>query len=342
MLMFEFDYPWLFALLPAPLLTWWLLPPYRERRRSVRVPFFEQVAAAADAEPARGGVRMRRSAAQGLVAILCWVLIVTALARPQFVEPPIERIEPARDLLLAVDLSGSMDTPDMLDPEGRRIQRLDAVKRVLDDFVTRREGDRLALIVFGNQAFLQAPFTQDHDLVQTLLEQTEARMAGPQTMIGDAIGLSIKTFESSEAEDRVLVLLTDGNDSGSKVPPKKAAEIAAQDGIVIHTVAVGDPSSSARVRHAGGGQAEQVDVETLEAVAAATGGETFRADDREQLEDIYRRIDELNPIEVETISFRPTRPLYYWPLGAAVALILAYQLVMGSVQVVRTAGARHA
>lgn len=339
---FEFDYPWLFALLPAPLVAWWLLPAYRERRPSVRVPFFEQIAAATGAEPARGGTLKRRNVFQVLLAALAWVLMVTALARPQVVEPPIEKTEPARDLMLAVDLSGSMDTPDMTDAEGHRIQRLDAVKLVLDDFISRREGDRLGLIVFGNQAFLQAPFTQDHDLVRTLLEQARPRLAGPQTMIGDAIGLTIKTFEPSKAEDRVLVLLTDGNDSGSKVPPKKAGEIAADNGITIHTVAVGDPSSSGKVGHAGGGQAEQVDLDTLSAVAAATGGQAFDAADREQLEGIYRRIDELTPIDVETTSFRPTRPLFHWPLGAAVSLILAYQLAMLSARWLRSTGTRHA
>ncbi|MEE8525523.1 MAG: VWA domain-containing protein [Thermoanaerobaculia bacterium] len=331
--MLELDFPWMFALLPAPLLAWWLLPAYRERRQSVRVPFFEKVAAATGAEPARGGVQRRRNVLQGLIATLAWALIVTALARPQLVEPPIEKIESARDLMLAVDLSGSMDTPDMLDPEGHRIQRLDAVKLVLDDFIARREGDRLGVVVFGNQAFLQAPFTQDHDLVRTLLEQTRPRLAGPQTMIGDAIGLTIKTFENSEAKDRVLVLLTDGNDSGSKVPPNKAAEIAAQNGITIHTVAVGDPSST--------GESE-MDLDTLQAVADATGGQAFRADDRAQLEEIYRQIDALAPVDVETFSYRPTRPLYHWPLAAAVLLTLLYHLLMGTRQALRSLGARHA
>jgi Ca-activated chloride channel family protein len=330
---FEFDFPWAFALLPAALLVWWLLPAYRERRESVRVPFFEKVAVATGTKPARGGVVMRRNVLQGLIAPLAWVLIVTALARPQYVEPPIEKIESARDLLLAVDLSGSMDTPDMFDAEGNRIMRLDAVKLVLDDFISRREGDRLGMVVFGNQAFLQAPFTQDHDLVRALLTQTEPRLAGPQTMIGDAIGLTIKTFENSEAEDRVLVLLTDGNDSGSRVPPKKAAEIAAANDITIHTVAVGDPSSS--------GEGE-MDLETLQAIADATGGESFRADDREQLEEIYRRIDALTPIEIETLSYRPTRPLYHWPLGGVVALTVLFHLIMLLAWVVRSLGARHA
>jgi Ca-activated chloride channel family protein len=330
---FEFDFPWAFALLPLPLLAAWILPAYRERRESVRVPFFEKVATAAGAEPARGGVHMRRNVLQWIFAPLAWVLIVTALARPQYVEPPIEQIEPARDLMLAVDLSGSMDTPDLFDVDGNRIQRLEAVKGVLDDFIARRKGDRLGIVVFGNQAFLQAPFTQDHDLVRALLMQTRPRMAGPQTMIGDAIGLTIKAFESSEAEDRVLVLLTDGNDSGSKVPPQKAAEIAAGSNITIHTVAVGDPTST--------GEAE-MDLETLQAIADATGGRAFRADDREQLEEIYDRIDALTPVDIETVSYRPTRPLYHWPLGAAVGLTLLYHLIMGVTLTLRSLGERHA
>ena len=256
--MFEFDYPWAFAFLVAPFFVWWLLPAYREQQESVRIPLFEQVAAAAGQRPVRGGVLMRRNLLQGIMASLVWILIVTALARPQFVEPPIEKIESARDLMLAVDLSGSMDTTDMVDHDGNPVQRLDAVKLVLDEFISRRNGDRIGIIVFGNQAFLQAPFTLDHDVVRSLLQQTQPRMAGPQTMLGDAIGLTIKVFENSEAKDRVLVLLTDGNDTNSKVPPAKAAEIAADHDITIHTVAMGDPQST--------GEAE-MDLATLKTIA---------------------------------------------------------------------------
>jgi len=330
--MFEFELYWAFALLPAPLLAWWLLPPYKDQQDSVRVPFFEQLASASGAVPARGGVLRSKSLAQKLLAPLVWVLTVVALARPQFVEPPIEKIESARDLMLAVDLSGSMDLRDMVDASGERITRLDMVKSVLDDFVSRREGDRIGVIVFGNEAYLQAPFTQDHDLVRTMLGQAQPRMAGPQTMLGDAIGLTIKAFASSEARDRVLVLLTDGNDTGSRVPPKKAAEIAATNAITIHTVAVGDPEA------AGEGK---MDLEALEAVADATGGKAFFAGDLEELETIYAEIDALTPEEIETLSYRPTRPLYYWPLGGAVALILLYQSLQMLLVVVRGARMRH-
>lgn len=331
--MFEFGAPWAFALLPVPLVIWWLLPPYRENVQAVRIPFFEQMASALGETPRRGGALLRTNVLQKLVAPLVWVLVIVGLARPQFVEPPIEKIESARDLMLAVDLSGSMDTRDMFDPDGNRITRLDAVKLVLDDFIARRNADRIGVIVFGNQAFVQAPFTQDHALVRTLLEQTEPRMAGPMTMLGDAIGLTIKVFEQSTARDRVLILLTDGNDTGSKVPPRKAAEIAAQHELTIYPVAVGDPASA--------GEGE-MDLEALQDVAEATGGRLFDASDREALESVYRQIDALTPEEIETTSYRPTRPLFFWPLGAAVMLVFAYHLVMAIRTSLMSARARHA
>lgn len=331
--MLEFDALWTFALLPVPFLVWWLLPAYREREASIRVPFFEGLASATGTTPSRGGVLLKRNLAQRVIAPLVWVLVVGALARPQLVEPPIERTESARDLMLAVDLSGSMDTRDMFDPGGTRITRLDAVKLVLDDFIARRAGDRIGIIVFGTQAFVQTPFTIDHELVRALLDQTRPAMAGQQTMIGDALGLTVKTFENSTAEDRVLVLLTDGNDTGSKISPRKAAEIVAASDITVHTVAVGDPGSV--------GEAE-MDLETLEAIATTTGGVSFQAGDRDQLEEVYRQIDAMTPQEIETTSYRPTRPLFHWPLGAALLLVLAYHMGMAILTGLRQVRSSHA
>lgn len=331
--MFELSYPWFLALLPAPLLVWRLLPPHRESRESVRIPFFEQIAMAAGATPSKGGLVTQRNILQKILLPLVWVLLVLAAARPQLVEPPLSRTESARDLMLAVDLSGSMDQRDLFDEDGNRVQRLDAVKEVLDDFIARREGDRIGVIVFGSEAFVQTPFTQDHDLVRALLDQVEPRMPGPQTMLGDAVGLTIKTFDGSEARDRVLILLTDGNDTGSKVPPRRAAEIASQGGIVIHTVAVGDPQTT--------GEGE-IDLKTLEAIAGTTGGSAFRADDREQLEEIYAQIDALTPEEIETTTFRPKTPLFQWPLGGAVVLILLYHVGMAVTTGAQRMGVRRA
>jgi Ca-activated chloride channel family protein len=225
-----------------------------------------------------------------------------------------------------------MEARDLQDPEGDRLDRLEAVKLVLDDFISRRESDRIGLVVFGGQAFLQAPFTLDHEVSRQMLAETRIGMAGPQTVIGDAIGLALKAFEGSETEDKVLVLLTDGNDTDSKIPPPTAADLAAKEDITIHTVAIGDPETEGE---------ERVDLQALQDIAAATGGRAFRGEDREGLEAIYRELDALEPVEVETLSYRPRRPLYFWPLGVAVLLIFGYHLLMGLRAGARALRTRH-
>ena len=224
--MFEFAWPWMFALLPLPILVWWLLPPYRARQASVQVPFFNRLAAATGQTPQQGAVVRRRRAAQMIVAILVWILIVVALAWPQWVGDPLTREVSARDLILAVDISGSMDQRDFRASDGQMLTRLDGVKRVIRDFISRRHGDRIALILFGTRAYVQVPFTQDLQTAQQLLEQTQVGMAGQQTAIGDTIGLAIKTLEKSTAKQKLLILLTDGNDTASRVPPEHAVFVA--------------------------------------------------------------------------------------------------------------------
>jgi Ca-activated chloride channel family protein len=317
--MLAFDLPWAFAALPLPLLAWWLLPPYREVSRAVRIPFFDDAAHAAGLTPAPGAVVIKSNWAQKILGPIVWGLIVTAAANPQWIEPPIERVESARDLMLAIDLSQSMEARDFVDAGGRRVDRLTAVKQVVDDFIGRRKGDRIGLIVFGQAAFPQAPLTMDHESVRLLLDEVKIGMAGPQTSIGDAIGMAIKMTEHSKTKDRLLVLLTDGNDTASKLPPHKAAEIAKQRGITIHTIGIGDP-------RAGGEQ--RVDLEALKRIAAATGGRSFRGEDRRGLEGIYRAIDEATPEKVTRSVYKPKRALFYYPLGAGIALLLAYHFTM--------------
>ena len=169
--MFELSYPYMLLLLPAPLLVWRFLPPYRERETSVRVPFLEGLASATGVEPRKGGLVLRRNLLQKALAPVVWALIVVAVARPQLVEPPIVKTESARDLMLGVDLSGSMDARDMFDEQGERASRIEMMKIVIGDFVERREGDRIGIVVFGTQAFVQTPFTRDHELVRALLAQ---------------------------------------------------------------------------------------------------------------------------------------------------------------------------
>jgi Ca-activated chloride channel family protein len=317
--MFEFAWPWVFAILPLPILVWWLLPPYRARQASVQVPFFDRLAAATGQTPQQGAVVLRRRAFQMIVAIVCWILLVAALARPQWVGDPITREVSARDLILAIDISGSMDQPDFRAADGQMLTRLDGVKRVIKDFISRRQGDRIALILFGTKAYVQVPFTQDLQTAEQLLEQTQVGMAGQQTAIGDTIGLAIKTLEKSTATQKLLILLTDGNDTASRVPPEHAADIARQNGVVIYTIGVGDPAASGEHR---------VDLGTLRTVAGTTGGQFFRAEDGAQLQSIYADIDRLAPAKLQTLSWRPKLPLLQWPLGAAVILALMSWLAL--------------
>jgi Ca-activated chloride channel family protein len=324
--MFEFTYPWMFALLALPFLVRFLTKPYKEQREAIRAPFFEKLREITGQTPGKGAVILRPKPLQKLMLPLAWILIVSALARPHWLEDPITKIEAGRDLMLAVDLSGSMDTRDFLDEEGNRVDRLEAVKLVLDDFISRREGDRLGLILFGTAAFLQVPFSQDYDTFKTLLDETQVRMAGPQTMIGDAIGLAIKLFESSESDNKVMILLTDGNDTGSQVPPSRAAGIASQNDVVIHTIAMGDPTTVGE---------EALDIETLQEISDLTDGQFFMGMNREELVNIYRRLDDIEPLEFETLSYRPKQPLYFYPVGAFLILYVIYHLMMASRSLLR-------
>lgn len=317
--MLAFEYPWLFALLPLPLLVWWLLPPYRERKAGVRMPFFTQLAEASGRKPAPGSVVMKTNWLQRIIAPIAWVLLVAAMARPVWVENPIQKIQSARDILLAVDISQSMEANDFRDPAGHRLNRLVEVKNVIDDFITRRKGDRIGLVVFGGAAYPQAPFTLDHEAVREILAEVQVGMAGPQTMIGDAIGLGIKMFEKSKAKDKIVIILTDGNDTASKMPPKQAAQIAKQHGITIHSIGIGDPRATGD---------EKVDLTTLKNISAITGGQFFRAEDRQQLETIYQTLDKITSQNFDTLSYRPKRPLFQWPLAAVAILVLGYHLVM--------------
>ena len=258
-------------------------------------------------QPAEGAAIAETKKSELLFMWVLWIFIVLALARPQFIEPPVSRVLPTRDLMLLVDLSGSMETEDFRNSQGDTVDRLTAVKEVLDDFLTRREGDRVGLIVFGNAAFVQVPFTQDLEATRVLLGETAVRMAGPRTAFGDAIGLGITLFERSDVEHRVMIALTDGNDTGSKVPPPQAAKIAKDNDIVIHVVGVGDPTATGE---------EKLDEEALTDVASTTGGRYFHADNRNQLKEIYSELDRIDTREVEAESYRPRTDLFHWPLAA--------------------------
>lgn len=254
-----------------------------------------------------------------IAATIIWLLVVTALAQPQRVGDAISHDISARDIMLAIDISGSMDQTDFETADKKMIQRLAGIREVVDAFIARRKGDRIGLILFGTKAYIQCPFTQDLATIQSLLDQTEVGMAGEQTAIGDAVGLSIKAFEASKAEQKMLILLTDGNDTASRVPPAQAADIAHQRDLVIYTIGVGDPNATGENR---------VDFATLRTVASKTGGSFFRAENGAQLEGIYANIDGLAPVKLQTETWRPKLPLFQWPLGVAAILGIAAWLIL--------------
>jgi len=311
--MFSLAQPWILLLLPAPLIIWRFFPPYRDQVSAIRIPFFRTVTQAAGLDAQQGAMILRRSRFQVVIAIIVWVLLVLALARPQQLGEPIVIETAARDMVLALDISGSMDARDFVAADGARMQRLEAVKSVMRQFITERDGDRIALIIFGTKAFVQAPFTEDLASLAGFLDQTIVGMAGPNTALGDAIGLAIRTFDASDVDQRLMILLSDGADTSSRMTPVNAAALAAERGVTIYTIGVGDPEGSGE---------DRVDLGALEDIASRTGGQFFYASDETALGEVYARIDTQNPRKVETTSFRPTEDLAYIPLSIALGLIL--------------------
>jgi Ca-activated chloride channel family protein len=306
----ELAHLWALLLLPLPLLARRLLPAAPTNASvALRIPFFRVLA---DGGQRRG----RRLRWPGLLAIAAWALLVLAAARPQMVGEPVALPLAGRDLMLAVDISGSMREEDMV-IGGRIVDRLTAVKAVAGDFIDRREGDRIGLILFGQQAYLQTPLTFDRDTARTLLFESAVGLAGRETAIGDAIGLAVKRLRDAETDDRVLILLTDGANTAGTIRPLKAAELADDVGVRIHTIGVGGDPRSAFGLTLG---RNPLDEATLQRIAEATGGRYFRARDVNELQSIYAMLDELEPVASDQASYRPVQELFAWPLSAALLL----------------------
>ena len=308
--MITFSWPWLFALLPLPFLLRLILPEAGSGKdAALRVPYLD------DFESGHTSALQRTLRRWPLfIYLLLWSCLVCAAAKPQWIGEPIELPVSGRDLMLAIDLSGSMD--HAFKHNFRKVTKLYATKAVAGDFIDRRVGDRIGLILFGEQAYVQAPLTFDRTTVRTLLYEAVTGLAGKSTAIGDAIGLAVKRLDSENNQDRVLILLTDGVSNAGELRPEKAADIAAAKGLKIHTIGIGPRGS------------RELNEQTLKTVARKTGGEYFRAHDVTELQQIYALIDKLEPIERDTQSFRPKWSLFYWPLG--VALLLAGMLAIAA------------
>lgn len=314
--MIRFEWLWVFLALPLPLVVRWLAPPRpADRDAALRTPFLEDF----------DGVAGARSEALSswwalALAALAWACLVTAAARPLWIGEPVELPASGRDLMLAVDLSGSMRAADF-QLNGRAVDRLTATKAVAGEFIGRREGDRLGLILFGENAYLQTPLTFDRETVRTLLDESVIGLAGRKTAIGDAIGLAVKRLRENAGSSRVLILLTDGANTAGEIAPARAASLAAAAGLKIYTIGVG--ADQVLVPSLFGQRtvnpSQDLDEETLKAIASETGGRYFRARNTAELEKIYRLLDQLEPVEVDALSFRPTVSLFHWPLMLAVA-----------------------
>ena len=312
------DAPFWLLLLPAPLLLAAVLQPARHAMLTLRVPFVRRVAEVAHGGTDQTLTSRSRRIARALFLLLCWALICLALARPTWLGDPIVRETSARDLMLLVDISQSMATADLDDGDGGEVSRFEAARSVIADFIEGREGDRIGLIVFGSLPFLQAPLTTDLNVVQSLLDEIEVGFAGPRTALGDALGLASQAMSASTAQEKTILVLTDGNDTASQVPPARAAEVVGAADATAYVIAFGDPESVGE---------QAIDLAVLQDIADQTGGLVLQATDQSALADAYAQIDRLEPVIVETATWRPRSDLYFVPLAVALILILGQQLL---------------
>lgn len=320
--MIEFAWIRIFTVLPLPFLVYLLLPRARTTTGlALKIPFFQEL------EEFR-----QRSGGKGsrwlpFIAILAWLLLVCAGARPQWIGEPLSMPISGRDLLLAVDISGSMQIKDM-EISGQPVDRLTIIKKVAGDFIERRQGDRIGLILFGSRAYLQAPLSLDRKTVNQLLQESLIGIAGEKTAIGDALGLAVKRLRQRPGDRKVLILLTDGANTAGTIKPLKAAELAKEVNLSIYTIGVG--ADRMIVNSFFGNRvvnpSADLDEDTLQKIAKLTGGRYFRARESQDLEKIYALLDKLEPVESENQSLRPIRELFSWPLSGA--LILAFLVII--------------
>lgn len=313
--MYSLYWPWVFALLPLPWLIKWLPRVKQDSVTTIQAPFLD------DLFGSRQGQQLRQASWFNWVP---WVLLLLTASRPQWVGEPVPMPIEGRDLMLAIDISGSMEQKDM-QINGQAVDRLTAVKKVAGEFIDRRVGDRIGLILFGENAYLQAPLTFDRKTVKTLLYEAAIGLAGKSTAIGDSIGLAVKKARETEDGNRVLIVLTDGQNTAGAIEPLKAAELARAEALKIYTIGVG--ADELVVNSFFGGQrrinpSSDLDEATLRKISAITDGQYFRARDTQELEQIYGILNELEPLAEEAEYYRPTKELFVWPLAAVLMTLL--------------------
>jgi len=322
----EFEYPYLLLLLPLPWLIARYAPVFRSSNSAIKAPFFQRIIDLSGEELTTGGQVLVPERWQKGCLILAWVMLLLAACKPVILGELQTYAKSGRDLMVIVDLSGSMQTKDFRLPNtDQSVSRLQAVKDVLTDFSEKREGDRLGLILFGDKAYLQAPFTADHKTWLSLVLETEVGMAGQSTHLGDALGLALKVMakgtrldpeaqqDGSTQTEKIIILLTDGNDTDSQVPPLEAAALAKDAGMRIYTIGIGDPETVGE---------SAMDTAVLEAIAVQTGGVAYQAISYQQLEAIYAMINALEPSEYASFSYQPKISAHHIPICIGLGIYL--------------------
>ena len=335
--MYSLAWPWMLLALPLPFLVRAVMSPVIGKQDAgLKVPSFKGFAVLSDRSEVEQLLNWRF-----WIAVVSWILLVLAAAKPERIGDELDVPVSGRNLMLAVDLSGSMDAKDF-ELGNRRVDRLTATKAVAGDFINRREGDRIGLILFGERAYLQVPLTLDRETVNVLLLEAFIGLAGEKTAIGDAITLAVKRIhdQGGAGGEQVLILLTDGANTAGEIDPIKAAELAQQIGLRIYTIGIG--AEQMVVSSITGGMrrvnpSADLDEATLTEIANLTGGRYFRAKDTAGLQDIYRLLDEFEPVAEPEAGFRPITSLYYWPLAGAFVLssFLALLNLLSGVRIAR-------
>ena len=315
----QFEWPWVLAVLPLPWLLRYVLPRVSAATgASLRVPELGDF----DVLSAGGGLAHPRSA-RLLLASLIWLCLLLSAARPVWVGEAVELPINGRDLMIALDLSESMHEGDFV-LDNQPVNRLVASKAVAREFVSRRIGDRIGLILFADKVYLQAPLTFDHKTVQQFLDEAAIGLAGRLTAIGDALGIAVKRLREQKTQHKVLILMTDGTNTAGTIQPLRAAELAHDAGLTVYTIGLGAEQTMQRgffgsMRIS---PSSDLDEDTLRAIAKKTGGRYFRVRDVDEFEKVYQEIDKLEPVDHDGSHYRPTTALFYWPLGLALGLYL--------------------
>ncbi len=312
--MFSFEWPWVLLASFLPLLVYWLPANTSRQQSSLQVPIKLGGLQAQSHAPTRNRVSI-------VLLIVIWLLLVFSAARPQWLGEPINIPNESREMMIAVDLSGSMQIEDM-SLHGANVNRLDMLKEVLGDFIERRVGDRLGLILFADDAYMQTPMTFDRATVAQMLDEAVIGLVGKKTAIGDAMALSVKRFNQKDESNRVLLLVTDGQNTAGKITPEQALELAVSQDVTIYTIGIGADEMIQRTIFGTRkvNPSAELDEKSLKNIAQQTGGQYFRARDSQSMNDIYQQLDQLEPVKQEQQQMRPQTALFYYSLAIALGL----------------------